>query len=285
MSFQTQSNSSFTGVSNTNQPQGPFGRYNNTWEEVFNINSPFSSFVTLCVDTIYGNEADCMSTQEFCDFVKKHELTVNWSVQKGIDNSHHCFVHGPWNTPLQQQTCKGPILDVPLNQCSTEFLQMVLSSIGYSISDSFTMAFLNYKADMQLLHGFQKRRWARYCIIRIRLPSFEQLTGRRSQVFNPIAQRRAQTSPSPQPVTNQKVPFDARTTTLTTKQDNNLPQFTVLREKPNSLFVKLNTHDTMPEVYECSAIYHRPLYLKFDSISNEFGYWIGRDSYIANNLI
>jgi hypothetical protein len=272
---------------NSNQPSAPFGHYNNTWDEVFDIRSQFSSFIVTALKAIYGTSADSSSRTQFKQFknyVLEHDLTLYWSMAPGVDATHYSFVNGPFNSHSHLLVCSGPAIDIPLNHTKDSFLRLVMESVGYISSNSMQDNFLCYKADMQHLHGYQKSRWARNCILRVILPSHRQLTGTRPQLMT-NEQPRAQTSASPQPVTSQKVAFDAQTTTSPTEQDDNLPQFTVLREKTNSLFVKLNTHDSMPEVYDCSAIYHRPLYLKFDPISNEFGYWIGRDSFIANNLI
>jgi len=293
MSFQANNINLNTIPSQTNEPKTLFGRYNNTWEEVFDIRWHVSQFMTTAVKRIYGAGENSCSSNQLADYIRDNQLTVFWSVVPGIDATHHCFVNGPWNSPSHQHVCNGPTIDVPLNHTNDSFQRFVLSSLGYNSSDSLETNCLNYKADMQLLHGYRKQQWARYCILRIRLPSLYQLTGQNDDNawsvpsstssshrpdFVPILPRRQQASPSPQPNTNQEA---------ASGNDSNasLPQFTVLRKKPNSLFVTLNTHEPLPEVYECPALYHRPLYLKYDPISNAHGYWIGRHSFIATNLI
>ena len=292
MSFQTVN----TIASRTNQPNTPFGRYNNTYEEVFgDVRWQVGPFFTTAVSRIYGANQNAFSSKQLADYIRDNQLTVNWSVIPGIDAIHHCFLNGPWNSPHHQLVCDGPTLDVPLNQTSDSFQRFVMSSLGYDISDSSEVNFLNYKADMQLLHGYQKRQWAKYCIIRIRLPSFYQLTGRHPDDawslqlsnqasppsthcpdFVPIVSRRAEASHSPECTNNTNIASDERSS------GDAPPRFEAIRETRKSLFVKLANNESMPETLEISY-YHRPLYLKFDPVSDQYGYWIGRNSYLANN--
>lgn len=262
------------------QPSAPFGRYNNTWDEVFDIHSQYSSFIKTALKAIYGTNVDSSSStqfEQFRDYVLEHDLTLYWSMGPGVDATHHSFVNGPWNSPSHLLVCSGPTIDIPLNKTKDSFLRLVMESVGYITSNSMLDNFLFYKADMQHLHGYKKSWWAPNCILRVILPSYQQLTGTNGQL-RAIEQARAQTSPSPQPEPStqsrhsiQSHPCDQR-------------RFTLIRRTDKSLFVRLNTysHTEQPEVFEAPALYHRPLFLKYDTVTNKYGYWIGCDSVIAN---
>jgi len=266
MSFQTQNNT------NSNESYNIFGRYNNTWDEVFNIDSYSSLFVTSAVSKIYGSiPITDSSYKNFINYVLDNKLTLNWSVVPGIDSQHHCFVNGPWNTHTNQLVCNGPSIDINLNHTKSSFQLFVMNSIGYNSTESADINYLNYKADIQLLHGYRSRRWAKYCILRIRLPSYYQLIG------NLTTQHRDQISPSPERTTK-------RVNESSEEQNEILHKFTLIRSTPSSMFVRLNTSDMNDLVYECPSLYHRPLYLKYDSESKQYGYWIGLNNPIADRL-
>ena len=297
MSFQPKNNTS----KNTNVHNTPFGRYNNTWEEVFDTRRHIGLFLPNAVKLIYGSNEDSFSSSQLADYIRKNQLTLNWSIIPGIDATHHCFVNGPWDSPFQQVTkgCGGPTMDVPLNETKGSFQRFIMNSVGYNASDSLEINFLNYKADMQLLYGYQKRYWAKHCILRIRLPSFYQLTGQQPDDAWSL-QLRNQTSPVPThcpdfvPIVPQTIasardeasPSPKRTDdnnpTADERSSGDSPQFfNVIRATKTSLFVKLANNEHMPEIHEVSK-HHKPLYLTYDPVSNEYGYWIGRSSYLAN---
>lgn len=253
-----------------------FVHYNNTWEEVFVVRWPVSLFNTIAVKRIFGADEDSFSSIVLADYIREKQLKVNWSIIPGIDATHHCFVRGSWNSASHQLVCSGPTIDVPLNQTTDSFQRFILSSLGYNSSDSLELNFLNYKADMQLLHGHKKRQWAKYYIIRIRLPSFYQLTGR-YPTNEPCHKPCRQISPFPDRANELNLSSDE------CSKEHLAPRFVAIRAKEHSLLVKLTGNCPLPKCL-ITKEYHRPLYLKWDPVSNECGYWIGRNSELANNL-